>query len=44
MFGAIPPITQYAFMVWCSVKEKHMDNVTFTFYLYVLKYPEPSTL
>jgi hypothetical protein len=24
---------QYAFMAWCSVKEKHRDNFTFTFYL-----------
>jgi len=22
---------QYAFMVWCSVKEKHRDNFTFAF-------------
>jgi hypothetical protein len=25
-------IPQYAFMVWCSVKIKHGDNFTFTFY------------
>jgi hypothetical protein len=22
MSGVIPPLSQYAFMVWCSVKEK----------------------
>jgi hypothetical protein len=31
MSGAIPPLPQYAFMAWCSVKKKHRDN--FTFYL-----------
>jgi hypothetical protein len=29
MGGAIPPLPQYAFMAWCSVK--HRDNFTFTF-------------
>jgi hypothetical protein len=29
MSGAIPPLSQYAFMVWCLVK--HRDNFTFTF-------------
>jgi hypothetical protein len=29
MRGAIPPLPQYAFMAWCSVK--HKDNFTFTF-------------
>jgi hypothetical protein len=29
MRGAIPPLPQYAFMVWCLVK--HKDNFTFTF-------------
>jgi hypothetical protein len=23
MRGVIPPLTQYAFMVWCSVKKAH---------------------
>jgi hypothetical protein len=32
MRGAIPPLPQYAFMAWCSVK--HREN--FTFYLYLL--------
>jgi hypothetical protein len=31
MSGAIPPLPQYAFMAWCSVK--HRDNSTFTFTL-----------
>jgi hypothetical protein len=31
MSGAILPVTQYAFMVWCSVKKKHRDNFAFTF-------------
>jgi hypothetical protein len=26
MRGAIPPLRQYAFTAWCSVKEKHRDN------------------
>jgi hypothetical protein len=30
MRGAIPPLPQYVFMVWCLVK--HRDNFTFTFY------------
>jgi hypothetical protein len=30
MLGAIPPLPQYAFMAWCSVK-KHKENFTFTF-------------
>jgi hypothetical protein len=29
MRGAIPPLPQYVFMVWCLVK--HRDNFTFTF-------------
>jgi hypothetical protein len=33
MIGAIPPLPQYAFMAWYSVKEKYMGN--FTFYLYL---------
>jgi hypothetical protein len=28
MRGVIPPLPQYAFMAWCSVK-KHKDNFTF---------------
>jgi hypothetical protein len=30
MSGAIPPLLQYAFMAWCSVKKKkkHRDNFT----------------
>jgi hypothetical protein len=26
MSGALPPLPQYAFMAWCSVKKKHRDN------------------
>jgi hypothetical protein len=33
MRGAIPPLSQYAFMAWCSVKKKLRDN--FTFYLFI---------
>jgi len=29
MRGAIPPLLQYAFMVWCSVIERHRENVNF---------------
>jgi hypothetical protein len=35
MSGAIPPLPQYAFMVWCLVK--HRDNFTFTFMIAQLK-------
>jgi hypothetical protein len=28
MRGAIPPLPQYAFMAWCSIK-KHRDNLNF---------------
>jgi len=31
MTEAIPPLSQYAFMAWRSVKKKHRDNFTFTF-------------
>jgi hypothetical protein len=30
MRGAIPSLSQYAFMAWYSVKKKHRDNFTFT--------------
>jgi hypothetical protein len=33
MRGAIPPLPQYAFMVWYSVKKRHRDNFTFVFIL-----------
>jgi hypothetical protein len=37
MSGAIPPLSQYAFMGWCAVKRR--DNFTFYLYLYLyLKY------
>jgi hypothetical protein len=29
MSEAIPPLPQYAFMAWCSVKRKHRENFTF---------------
>jgi len=28
MRGTIPPLPQYAFVAWCSVKKKHKDNFT----------------
>jgi hypothetical protein len=28
MSAAIPPLPQYVFMAWCSVKEKHRDTFT----------------
>jgi hypothetical protein len=31
MRGVTPPLPEYAFMAWCSVKKKHGDNFTFTF-------------
>jgi hypothetical protein len=31
MRGSIPPLPQYAFMAWCSVK--HRDNFTFLTFL-----------
>jgi hypothetical protein len=37
MHGAIPPLSQYAFMAWCSVnKKKHRNILPSTFYLYLL--------
>jgi hypothetical protein len=30
MSGAMPPLPQYDFMVWCSVKKEHRDNFSFT--------------
>jgi hypothetical protein len=35
MLGAIPPISQYAFMAWCLVKKKHWDTFIFTFVMQV---------
>jgi hypothetical protein len=32
MRGAIPPLPQYAFMAWCSVKAQHNFICTFFFY------------
>jgi hypothetical protein len=26
MRGAIPPLSQYAFMAWCSVKKRHLST------------------
>jgi hypothetical protein len=34
MSGAIIPLPQYAFMAWYSVKKKHRDKFTFTFYVF----------
>jgi hypothetical protein len=31
MRGAIPPLPEYAFMTWCSVKKQHRNNFNFTF-------------
>jgi len=31
MSGTIPPLPQYDYMAWCSVKKKYRDNFTFTF-------------
>jgi hypothetical protein len=30
MHGATPPLPQYAFMAWCSVKKRHRDKFTFS--------------
>jgi hypothetical protein len=27
MRGGLPPVPQYAFMAWCSVKKPFLDNV-----------------
>jgi hypothetical protein len=32
MSGAIPPLPQYAFKVWCSVEKSRGTNSIFTFY------------
>jgi len=37
MRGAIPPLPQYAFMAWCSVKKDHRDNFNFTFKVSILR-------
>jgi len=29
MRGATTPLTQHAFMTWCSVKKKRRDNLSF---------------
>jgi hypothetical protein len=34
MSEAIPPLPQYTFMVWCSVK-KHRENFTFALQIYI---------
>jgi hypothetical protein len=31
MHGAIPPLSLFAFMAWCSVKKKLRENFTFLF-------------
>jgi hypothetical protein len=31
MRGVIPPLPQYVFMAWCTVKEKHRDKFTLPF-------------
>jgi hypothetical protein len=38
MYGAIPPLPQYAFMAWCSVKEEKEHRDKFTFILPVFIY------
>jgi len=35
---AVSPLPQYAFMVWCSVKN-HRDNSAFNFYCSYKQYP-----
>jgi hypothetical protein len=35
MRGAIPPLPQYAFTTWCSVKSAG-TNLPFTFYVHLL--------
>jgi hypothetical protein len=34
---AIPPLPQYASIVWCSVIKEHRDNFNFTYVLFVCK-------
>jgi hypothetical protein len=36
MCGAIHPLPQYAFMVWCSDKMKHRDNYLHFYLLFLL--------
>jgi hypothetical protein len=40
MSGVIRPLSQYAFVECCSVKNKHMDNFTFTLLIMNLNRPE----
>jgi len=35
MRGTIPPLPQYAFMVWCSVKKKAQTTLP---YLYIMRW------
>jgi len=35
MRGAMSPHTQYAFMMWCSVKKQHRNHFTFTLRIYM---------
>jgi hypothetical protein len=37
MRGAIPPLAQYAFMAWCSVKDKAQGQLYLYFTLGVFK-------
>jgi len=37
---AIPPLSQYAFMAWCSVKAQRHLNL----YLYPIRMPQADTL
>jgi len=36
--GAIPPLTQYAFIVWCSVKNKTQGQPYLYLYIYIYIY------
>jgi hypothetical protein len=36
--GAIPPLSQYAFKAWCSVKKEHRDGMTEKWPVFTLRY------
>jgi hypothetical protein len=33
--GAVPPLPQYAFVAWCSLKRRHRDILTFALLIHL---------
>jgi hypothetical protein len=34
MYGTLPPLPQYAFMAWCSVKKKEGQEQLYLYFIY----------